>query len=388
MRELTDFEVGNLAYLTRFGLDFELIQPTGNALHKGIMDATAKYRAFLLRRGVHDYDSQPQGTDSKVKLPAFIVTPEGRRVNSTASLYRPVTKDGDPRIWFYGLKDYCAADNILVTLWFDEALWVLNATQVAFEAAVSEGGVYRDLLRPLLSARESVFDELMDMLRGVAARGFIPVHRNGDTAVGHLLETELGIKANSSKAPDYKGVELKSTRGKVPRSLNLFAKVPDWDISQLKSSRAIMQTFGYERGGRLNLNCTVSARVRNSQGLQFKVDEKLGLLHEVSNHPEFSQPATWRIDTLTTRLADKHADTFWVKAKSRRVAGQEEIRFLSVIQTTKPILQQVVPLLSTGAITMDHLMSTDHSERGPIFKIAANRFSELFPEPITHDLLA
>lgn len=35
-----------------------------------------------------------------------------------------------------------------------------------------------------------------------------------DTAIGRTLETLLGININSSKQPDYKGIELKAFRDK------------------------------------------------------------------------------------------------------------------------------------------------------------------------------
>ena len=50
------------------------------------------------------------------------------------------------------------------------------------------------------------------MLSDVSRKGFIKTMRPGDTGVGFTLETLLGIEANSNKAPDYKGIELKSSR--------------------------------------------------------------------------------------------------------------------------------------------------------------------------------
>lgn len=389
MRELTNLEVENLGFLTRYSLDFGLLEPTPTGLGKGIMDATADYRAFLSRQKIHDYDAQHKGPDDKRMVPARIVTPAGEVVEAPASMYRPVTKNGDPRVWFSRIKQYCTPGDILVSLWADGHIWVLNATRVRFSDAAAQLAAYRKLLQPLVSGRESVFEELLDKLRDISARGFLRTLRPGDTGVGHLLETELGIKANSSKSPDYKGVEIKSTRGTATRSQTLFAKVPDWDISQLKSSRQMLQEFGYDRGDDFKLYCTVSSKVSNSQGLRLQVDEKGGLLHETSNHPAVPRPVTWRLDGLRDALAEKHADTFWVKAESRTDANGESIHFQSVMQTTKPILQQLAPMLAAGTISVDHLIfrkGQKVSERGPLFKLNKKHFSDLFPPPIHHDL--
>jgi hypothetical protein len=229
----------------------------------------------------------------------------------------------------------------------------------------------------------------LDKLREISSRGFLRTLRPGDTGGGHLLETELGIKANSSKSPDYKGVEIKSTRGTATRSQTLFAKVPDWDISQLKSSRQMLQEFGYDRGEDFKLYCTVSSKGANSQGLRLQVDEKGGFLHETSNHPAVARPLTWRLNGLRDALAEKHADTFWVKAESRTDAIGESIHFQSVMQTTKPILQQLAPMLTAGTITVDHLIfrkGQKVGERGPLFKLNKKHFADLFPPPLYHDL--
>lgn len=396
LRELVEFEVENLAFLTRYDIDFGLLEPTMTGLGKSIMDATFDYRSFLKRQQAHDYDVQPQGTVYKRQISARIVSIEGDVIEARASLYRPETKLGDPRVWFSQLKRYCSPGDILVSIWINGIIWLLNASKVQFSNAVEVNYHYRHLLRPAMDHRETVFEELLEAMRGISARGFIPTLRNGDTGVGHLLETELGIKANSSKAPDYKGVEIKSTRGKKTKSLTLLAKVPDWALSQLPTIRAFWNEFGYDRedGRGWRLNCTVSGVVWNSQGLRLAVDEKAGLLHEISNSSTFNQPLTWELQALRDALAKKHADTFWVKAESRIEGPVELIRYHSVIQTSKPIVQQLAPMLSAGSITVDHVINIKKDgshqsprEAGPLFKVVQRNFTDLFPEPKVHNLL-
>ena len=55
---------------------------------------------------------QPQGPNHKVIIPAIIH--KGYTIVKTkASLYRPLTKKGDPQIWFYGLTKIKDANEIL-----------------------------------------------------------------------------------------------------------------------------------------------------------------------------------------------------------------------------------------------------------------------------------
>lgn len=389
MRELTSREVENLGYLQRFHIDFGLLEPTAVGLAKSILDATSDYRDFLARRGIHSFSSQQQGPENKRIVSAHILTAEDWVIPASASLYRPLTKKGDPRVWFTRLANYCKPGDILVSLWFKDSIWVLNATQTDFPEAVKFKPQHRAILAPLVSDRASIFEEILTMLRDLSSRGYIPTYKRGDTAVGHLLETELGIKANSRKAPDYCGVELKSSRARGTASQTMFAKVPAWELSELRSSREILNEFGYWRGDEFKLYCTVSSLRANSQGLRLSIDEKEGLLWEGAERRGLERAVAWRISELEEALAAKHADTFWIEADSVVDGGVEKIRFLTARQTTSPVLQQMTPMLKAGRITVDHLIKRKGnrvSEKGPLFKIAKSHFDELFPEPIFHDL--
>lgn len=387
LRELNQFEVENVSFLTRYNLDFGLLEPTATGLRKSILDATAEYRMFLRRNAIHDYGSQHQGPDHKLYIRGHALMPDGDVRVSTASVYRPCTKLGDPRIWFSGLRRYCDPNDILVSLWADDSLWILNASKVDFAWAADAMPAYRRLLVPLIAGRESVFDELLGMLRDLSARGPIPTYKTADTGAGHLLETELGIKQNSSRNPDYKGVELKSSRAPGLARSNLFAKVADWRLSQVAGAQEMLDKFGYFRDGEKKLNCTISGAAWNPQGLKFEVDEKADLLHVISRRADTPRPETWRLETLRDTLASKHADTFWVKADSYFEGDVEFVHFVSVVQTSQPIVQQFSPMLSAGTITMDHML-TNRGDRGPEFKVHKRNINELFPRSIYHDLTA
>ena len=56
--------------------------------------------------------------------------------------------------------------------------------------------------------RNYLYSEL-DKIKSINNEGWIKSLRRGDTGVGYTLETKLGIKANSKKKPDYKGIEIK-----------------------------------------------------------------------------------------------------------------------------------------------------------------------------------
>jgi hypothetical protein len=392
MRQLSRGERESLAALTSYGVDSALLEVTETGLQKSIMDATRPVRDLLSGYKLHDYARQPQGTDSKIILPAIVFSGEQDR-EAMASLYRPQTKKGDPRIWFYGLKTQAKPFDILAIVPNTGALLLINLTQIAARR-IKEGRLGA-ILSAMSRSEGSASEELLERLQLIAKAGPLKsvMAQRSDTAIGRTLEHALGITMNSNKAPDYKGIELKaSRRRKAARAVRktLFAQVPDWYRSPFKSSAEILNAFGYARGDDFKLYCTVNAAKVNSQGLSFDVQAEAGDLWEVSDQAAINKFAVWSLDKLRERLAQKHAETFWVTARPEMVGSQEWYHLDQVQHTRKPVLSQLDPLLDQGVITMDHLIKRTPTgganEKGPLFKIAGPDLPLLFPPPLVYDL--
>lgn len=382
IRMLSELERINVEFLVRLDVPFGLLEQTETTLTKAYSDATQEFREFLVSTGVHDYAKQPKGQDAKVVKKATIIA-SGSFLPSEIALYRPLTKKGDPRIRISNVKAVCRSSDIAVVTVIEEEIYIFRLDEADFESEVSRRGAMAKLLGKRAAAKNTVSAELLNMIEGLAERGFIKVRRPGDTAVGHLLESELGILANSSKAPDYKGIEIKSTRARVQSRHTMFAKVPDWSISTVSSTAAFLDLFGYDRRGYPELNCEVSATKANSQGLRLRVSPDQRLLEEYAENYAHKFGLRWTLESLRTSLKHKHSETFWVKASSQLRADGEYVRFDSIVHTSKPVLNQVVPLIQVGAITVDHLISKKPGkgvkEQGPLFKISDREFDTLFP---------
>lgn len=390
MRPLSAAEVSKLSYLTELQIPVGLLQPTRTALGKGIMDAIAQFRAFLKQERLHDYDVQPKGIANRRRLKTRLLGADQRFHDTLTSFYRPQTKDGDPRVWVYGLQNHAEPDDILALFHRDAYVYVVNLTRHDLGTLLDTNAELRDALGALGGDRVSAVRELLVALREIASKGFLDAGAGFDTTVGMLLERELGIAPNSRREPDYKGIEIKSSRGARANRHNLFAKVPDWSRSPVGSSKELLDKFGYERAGRRQLYCTVNARAANSQGLRLLLDEEGRDLWECSNRAETPRVAVWSLDALEASLAAKHAETFWVEAESRRIDGNEQLRFTRVRHTAEPIVQQFGPLVSSGIVTMDHLVREKNgsaAERGPLFKLSHGSLGLLFPPARTYELL-
>lgn len=392
MRQLSDAEQAKLKALTAYSVPLTLIEPTRTGLDKSIMDATGPVRQYLLDTGLHKFQDQGQGQEHKVQLDARFIF-ESTTEPSTASLYRPTTKQGDPRIWFAGLKKHAAPNDILALIAFDNIIHVVNLTELPVEQLLASAllNPLKELAVAIQAEDGAIAAELLVRLRAIGARGPVRAELAADTAVGRTLETLLGIPINSSRQPDYKGIELKAFRRSKGNRKNLFAQVPDWALSKLKGSGEILDQFGYQRGADFKLYCTVSTLASNSQGLRLRLDGDDRLLHENSNKPAIGDFAVWTLAKLHERLLEKHNETFWIAAESLKEDGIEYLHYTKAEHTRKPILSQFDLLLEQGIITMDHLIKRTAAgktvEKGPLFKIKPDSVGLLFPPSSVHELL-
>jgi len=392
MRQLTEIEINRIKLLTESSVELTLIEPTETGLIKSIMDATGSVRTYLKSKEIHDFEMQRQGQESKVLVNTFLIK-QDEFLASVTSLYRPNTKKGDPRIWFKGLGSYARAKDVLGIIEFQRSLYVLNITQLDLEKLLTSVilNPFQELVNQIKQTSNEIAAELLNLLNKITQRGFVPALLNADTAVGRTLETLLGININSSKKPDYKGIELKSYRDKRGNRKNLFAQVPEWKASKFKSSAEILDNFGYSRGEDFKLYCTVSTLVRNSQGLMLKVDGNTNQLLENSNKNNIGDFVVWGLETLHNRLLEKHNETFWIAADSKTVDGKEYFQYKKVEHTKKPIVSQFDILLEQGIITLDHLIKRKATgsvvEKGPIFKIKPNSLELLFPPSQSYSLV-
>ncbi|MES2490938.1 MAG: MvaI/BcnI family restriction endonuclease [Pseudomonadota bacterium] len=396
MLSQSDFPLAEAAHVfNTYGVEASYLVPTAMGLQKSIMDATGPFRAYLKSKSTHDYAMQGKGPDSKIVLPAFFVT-KSNLLPTTASLYRPKTKSGDPRIWFSKLTSYASPNNLLGVISHEDKLYVVNISDINIRSSAQDPhSALGKLLAMISSSQAAVASELLEKIRAIASKGWIASVGAGDMGIGATLEYQLGIKTNSSKSPDYKGIEIKAKRmgGLRPRTRsNLFAQVPDWQVSKLKSSAQILDTYGYFRGSIKKLYCTVRTAAPNSQGLILAVNELKDELHELHQSVDARENvAIWKFDVLRKRLLTKHNETFWVGAESCFKSGVEHFQYKKVIHTRQPFATNFHTLCHEGIISMDHLIKRDEDgsvgEKGPLFKIHESNLGALFPPPLTYDLV-
>ena len=400
MRPFTPFEKKNMEYLVNHNVKFTQVQVTATGLKKSILDATTPMRTYFKESGVHDYEQQLQGPSYKVIKKTRILL-GFREIRTQMSLYRPVTKEGDPRLWIYNLKETTVADDIHAIIALDsDDLCVINLTTVdipRFCETDIENPI-KDLVKGLSDYADIVSDELLFRLldfKGV----WLDTDLRADTAIGRQVEALLGIEMNASRQPDYKGIELKSFRSQRPNiKKNLFCKVPDWDISSLKSGAEIVEKYGYLSGGIKSYRNTLSCKAPNSQNLRLNLNYPDNLLEIEEDRRladntvrKVADVAVWRLQTLHECLLQKHRETFWIEVDSRiGEQGQEQFRFNKIEHTRNPNVSQFDILLEQSMITVDLLLgrpkvdlATGKPKKGGdavSFKIKKSAAGLLFPQ--------
>lgn len=393
MRKLTEAEQNKIKILTKNQVTLTLIEPTETGLKKSIMDATGSVRSFLKSENIHDYELQKQGTVSKIIIPTVIHT-GFKTIKSKASLYRPKTKNGDPRIWFYSLTTVADPNDIIAITFYNESFQVFNLTKLDIVGLINSAIInpFQELISSINYEESEIAIELLNKLKRISKKGFVKSEVNSDTGIGRTIESLLGIKMNSSIAPDYKGIELKSFRDARNNRKGLFGKTPNWNLSKFNSRVEILDAFGYWENGIFRLYNTMRGTGRNAQGLILRIEDKKDWLVENSDKPEIGDFLVWELETLRKALLKKHKETFWIKAVSKMEDNNEYFHFIEVEHTKNPMVDKFEILVETGAITMDYpikrMPNGQVIDKGCNFKLNANCLDLLFPPSENYNLMS
>ena len=380
--------------ISKKGIQYAVLKVTETGLNKSIMDATYPLRQYLKNKNYHDYNLQKKGEEYKITNQIFLLKSK-EIITSKVSLYRPETKNGDPRIWVYGLKQHTNINYELMIIVKEDELYLINITQNNLNHLIQENN-NNNLITEFVNSYNAISNvalELLEKIKSISQQGYLPA-KKGDKEVGEVLERALNIKANSNKNPDYKGIELKSKFNLKTRA-NLFALVPEYkhQLSKIKKIYEIADMFGYPQNGQMVYRNTISALKANSQSLMFNVDFNNELLFETSVLEDKPKNfAVWPFEKLIERLEQKHQETFWVEASKKTLDGKTFFKYNKIVHTLNPNSHLLTQMINEGDITMDHLIVPvknkigQRKEKGPLFKIKVGSIPKLIPIMDSYEL--
>ena len=188
MLSMSDTKIENfLPLFAHAGVPVAFLVPTPTGFGKSIMDATAPVRDLLLDANIHDFQAQLQGEENKATVATYLVQ-ENDITKTTASLYRPKTKKGDPRIWIYNLKKYCLPCNLLALIAIDKEIYVFNLSNAKIANSLLTRNYCYSVLQNATNQNNQIAKELLQKLQDIHNQGFLPSITRGDPGVGDTLE--------------------------------------------------------------------------------------------------------------------------------------------------------------------------------------------------------
>ncbi len=322
---------------------FTTVRVTKTMIDKNIVDAHVGVRELLFEAGLIDYAKIAQG--DKILAEATLCV-NGVVEVRTMSFYRPKTKGGDPRFWLYDGRKVLQDGDLIVLGTVGKHLWV---TVVRLSSGIRVADVAAQL-GWVKEAVNSSLATLKEKLQSVASLGWVPSMRNGDTGVGFTLESLLGIAANSSKEPDYQGIEIKSKRAGRGGLQTLFTKTPDWNRSQVPGTTALVNQFGYlDRSGRQALYCTVKATA-NPQGFHLRCASVDREVHVMCSR---ERVLVYPYDSLRTALERKHPETVFVAAETRFENGQEQFFYSAALYCSEVSFPAFIDGIADNRVSLD-----------------------------------
>jgi hypothetical protein len=364
--------------------EFVLIRMTPTMLQKSIIDASEPLRILLRENLGIDYSVMGQGRENGITDQIQVLI-DNELQTKTISYYRPETKKGDPRFWISLLhKVVDPFDLLLLTVWEGK----LYAIPLKGELAEFKNQL-NSIFKVELDSLPAIVLELQQKIKDIYRKGWIQTLRGGDTGVGYTFETLMEIPANSNKAPDYHGVEIKCSRQSATTLQTLFAKTPDY--SALVNKRTtLVKDYGYwdEEQSRYALYMTINAVQENSKGwkLVFNADEERIYVTKEGKKVVFYDYAT-----LRDSLAEKHKQTVFIKALSanrvKKNDADETFLYESALYCKDSSFVNFITLIEEGKISLDFAIHHDPEtcktrDHGFLWRIGKQYIPSLFKRQV------
>lgn len=233
---------------------------------------------------------------------------------------------------------------------------------------------------------ENSREQILNKLKDISELGPVPSVASGANGIGKTLQHLLNIEHTVSKKNNLGGMVITATSMNSNNRTNLFAAVPDWPTSLVKSSAEILDKYGREDlSGKYekSLFCTVNSIEPNSFGLKLVCNRKNHTLSEVHISEDSEvQFIRWDTNKLNSKLMalDK---TVIVSAIKKKKQGVDYFHYVQAEILSKPDISSFFQLVDVGAITLDHLISRRFGskaarEQGPLFKMKQDVREVLF----------
>ena len=198
----------------------------------------------------------------------------------------------------------------------------------------------------------------------IKARGFVPsdkpFHKGNAGAVGNTLETQLGIRENNVKGPDYMGWELKSQRSRSGSPLTLTSIKPTFPA---KAGNYIRQKWGQPDKKFPNVHTFRSSLFANRDSVTYgthtmrlflnRDEKRLVISRKGLDGSSVDESVYWSFDDLRLGLR-KLNNLIYVEAEEKIIDGVVHFRFVSCDAFISFEFESFLNELSRGGVQYDN----------------------------------
>ncbi|MGE6555410.1 MvaI/BcnI family restriction endonuclease [Exiguobacterium artemiae] len=228
---------------------------------------------------------------------------------------------------------------------------------------------------------DSSLDELVALYDEVNGLGFVKTMRNGDTGVGYTFESLIGIDANSSKIPDFKGIEIKCSRSRRMKERRvspggkqtLFSLIPQW--GELEGRRGLIEAYGRpdDAKGRISIYCTIKI-VENTYGWSLEIDDEEMVIHVCH---EGKRILYYDMRDLKSALENKHGESVFITAETRGVGEEEEFYYDSMVHCREVLFSEYIDMIKENLAGLDfaiHLKDGKVKDHGFLWRMDSKKY--------------
>ncbi len=250
---------------------------------------------------------------------------------------------------------------------------------------------------------------LIDKLKEIATRGFIPNARVGNSGgIGNTLEDLLGIKENNLPIPNAAEWELKAQRINSSSLTTLFHIEPSPRAIKFVPQVFLLK-YGWphqEKGKKypkneMSFRQTIHGNSRSDRGFKVIIDRKerkilisfdaktvdprhKGWLKSVRKKVglgELNPQPYWGFDDLEHKAGTKLLNTFYVQAEVKVINSKEHYKYSKVMMLQKFSFEGFLTALEEGKILVDFDARTGHNH-GTKFRMKQNCLPMLYEKVI------
>lgn len=209
----------------------------------------------------------------------------------------------------------------------------------------------------------------------IRARGFIRTTASGDLAVGHTLESQLGVGPNSIPKPDLGNVEVKGARKCSSSSKQTLFCFESWVMGQ----REYLEKYGWEnkKGTKLSGMQSINTNI-NKHGFFLLIDSSYVSIAS-------KEDVIWQcgLEELQEKFNEKFPACLKVFADSYGKGWDEYFHYNEVILYKNVDRDRFLKLLKEGHIYIDIRLQTKNDwftldNAGTAFRVSHDKMNLLF----------